>query len=556
MKFTTLILILLNSIALCAVELPTVIVTPSKSHNEAEEHIKAQEVTAQTKNWGRSTEAQKNEYGVELTQMEKIGDLSNERKLDQVKTDGHKGAVKLLVGKKQIISTKISANKKFEIEGYLQNDHSKYEYIDNKGTPYTSTDDSVSSYKIKKRLWGIRTKGVYQLWDGDLAYDHLKKDEVAIVKKVGTIDNSRTELNLNHTIFDFGEATLHLRRESNQFLSSDINLLDQDSTTQHVNLHSAFIIRDIKIEVDGKDESFKRKFRSIDTLNFKRNAIYSKISKEISIAKTRSELYVKGEVDRDQSQNSSKTNLSYQVGAKSSLDLYKKTIFVDGNLRQYQLIPDATMYFGNGSFIDNNNDLPLERGFRYHLGPRLSFQAFSTHLYFTSENNKNRPMAIGSSPSHARYYPIGAIWSRGFEWEGSYTNTERELTLSINRQEVLNDSAIAWQKGKQIPGIPLLTITFKILQKWNRVETMVGCTHTQKEFRDLSNDDRVPNQTLYSGKLLYHISKTWNTWLEADAIFFGDKLKQNYSFEGSAGKYITTNTIPQNRLFFGLEVKI
>lgn len=427
------------------------------------------------------------------------------------------------------------------IDGRWHRDHRKFEYLDNRHTPYSPEDDEMKALFRKRDVYAGSLKADYKGLTSLIERDFHSENVFSGAFSAGFRKKARWEVSGRSSFgaFEFLPFAFFEHRHFQSFVERP-----GDSRTKDVNI--------------GFMSRYRTPWSSIIQCEFFRNSLSRDPSSFFRYG---------GKLTFDHHWNTNQwieTYLQASVGEvrDSASDFLKKITASAGvtkgsnlfdiggeisssrqypfggvlKVRRYEIVPTPVQLFGDGALLEPAPHLKAHRGIRWSVGPWYRTHFLDVELLFFSEESRNDFLMVATSPSTARTFGVGGVWNRGIDLRSLFKHRFLTWTGNYLFQIPLNASHINWQRGKRIPGRPrhALDSTVEVFLR----SYHLGCHYRFQagEFLDLGENWATAAEHRLAPYVGYK-AKNWGARLYAkNLIAIGGS--QGLEFQGRAGPNI------------------
>jgi hypothetical protein len=448
------------------------------------------------------------------------------------------------------------------LEAGFARDHREVPFLDNRGTLYTTGDDTIGSYPNRQDRGYGKAQYDAESWSALADFDFQLADLHAGPTLVGT----KTQRQLT------GSAEWELRGAR---ITPFVSLRQDrfDSTTSELLASSTADLRlgaaaDIPLtpaftaSAELSRETLERSFPDAQSAGFSRLAARTQLNAKTAGPWLELDSHARAEGASDQASGRASgagdgTLSAWDAGAALSSS-HRFRAGAQARLRRFALLPAPSQRFGDGALLAASPDLPPETGTRFSAGPWWApARETSLELEGFVEQGENAPVFAAVSPTQARTLPIGGIWARGLQLRSRLGwpafGGRMRLRSDWVAQEALNDSQIGWQRGQSLPGRPAWVGDSELSFERKRWKAGIGYLYRSQEALDLGGFWARPEQHRLGCRVGYGTGN-WEARLVANNLFAGPSPSQSPVFQGSAGPNLLEPELVQTEIRLQWEV--
>lgn len=518
---------------------------PNSRVEQALEERKSYEITPYVGKGAAPAGPVKNERGVKITNAE--GTTRTANPAPSLTTSG--GSTRLGLGQAGFLSggkqghnladllqlqSQYGNDKSNRVEFFIENDRSSPRYVDENNTPYTKSDDTVRSVPLEKRTLYFSANRAADIWSVDATAKNFSRSRRSGILLVGQENewgffSSGTFLFSSLQVDPYlGGGWNRFQKKSNRELglvSTNFNNLPQSARDQDARLGTKISYsfpraphfqispylqlerEQLKrtFEFSGANRRYEEEyFRSLVAVGLNHRLLFQNFHLLSDWSLTQI---------TDSSENSQANRRPVEATPSSMRALTPKLAerFIFFPEKKWNLIseflfenqtPTPLQKRGDGVLIQSNSNLPVERRVRFVLGPRWKHRGQSLQFSVFGEGTRDSPILVGSTPTTARYFALGGIWTRGaslrLQWGEDHPLDFGSFGFSGNwnteLQESLQNTNISWQRGQPAPGRPRFVSETQVnfhFDEWrwgSLVKVKTG------EYRDLGGQLKLPTR--------------------------------------------------------------
>lgn len=500
----------------------------------------------------KEIDAKVNEFGIEQKNMEYLEEISAERSVDDwwlapnekygVWFNQFKADISLDQKlKARLFGTLLGEQTLLEAGGFQ--DNRNVPYLDNKLTPYDSSDDTIGSFSNHREGSYAKIKLSGTSWGTLADFDQRVEDTHAGSVLTGIKSHSRESLNGQFKMGIF-EASPFVQFRTDHF-ESQINSLYSNSTQgiREGLQAKATLSPLVLVESTLTSEGLARTFSDHSSTQF--NRYYGKLLTQVAwLTNPWVEItwhgFLEGAQDSIDASQSPEATSDHPNEVDflwdSGVDLsssHRYDFGFDTKLRRYAILPTPTQKFGDGALLQGSQGISPETGLRFSAGPWWMNSKVDLGLSFFAEQATQAPIMVAVSPTSARTLPIGGIWTRGIELHGSLKVGRVTVSPSYAFQDSVNDSQINWQQGQKVPGRPDWALATEA--KYEHRGVKIGFTHKylSEDALDLGGLWFRPAQNQI-GAFVGYGKKDWEVRVAGNNLISNWNIPQTSQFQGTA----------------------
>ena len=538
-----------------------------------------------------------NELGVETHSMERVEDLSLERRsegywlLPRGGGDQTRSQVRADVSRDAHVRARIigpvTASAQFTAEAGAFSDHRPTYYRDNSGTLYDPTDDFQNRFQNRRDgAFGklrVDARAFSALVDYDSRADDVRAGPLYAGRKRGRQGTVSARVPIGGTSAEPTWSFLPFIEGRDGSFDSAIAPYASNETRgfrtgaqveSRPSTHFFF-------GTNVSRESFRRTYRDANQSRFGRTYGKQIVQySELRVPEIEFTAHAFGEVARDTLESGQSLAIASATGARAKTEglwdtgaelssSHRRAIGISMTGRRYALLPTPSQRFGDGALLGSSSDLPSETGIRMAAGPwwQRRWQSRGTpgdaaiSLQGFSEEARNAPILVAVSPTQARTLPLGGVWTRGVELGGHMRYGQVSYFPRYVYQDAVNDSNVSWQRGQAIPGRP--RFFFESAFDYGpsadegrpRRGTHLGLVHRYR------SSDAVDLGGLWTKPAAHDLGAyagygegEWELRLVANNLIENRKLPGNPSFQGTAAPNLLEPTYLEREIRLQCEI--
>lgn len=504
----------------------------------------------------RQLDAQKNGLGIELSNMEKLEELSTRRRnkpwwltakskslwAQQLHADLSADQELRLrtFGESRGVETRIEVG--------LARDQRQIPFLKSVGNPFDGGETTRLNVEGKKN-WTfasveIRSEQYQVLGEID------GKNENVFAGSTLTGEKTAREQTAGFTLLTtVGELTPFVQVRSVDFDSKISPIYSNVTGSHRAGVQHRIKAFGWRFEPQISTEGFERSYSGTQTSRFRRNVLSLKNYHDARIAdvEIRSHIFLQHLAS---TQDAIRNDQTWDVGVEISRGQGLGWV---GRVRSYAIAPTPSQLFGDGGILAASPNLPPAQGLRGALGIWGKVNGWEWEISTFAERESQTPVAVAVSPVQARTIPIGGVASRGVEFNSELKIVGLKLVNRYSYQDTVNTSDIDWQRGHRIPGRPAHAALIDLSTDKQGWKQGLSYAFRSQDALDLSGLwHRPSNHNL--GAYIGYGEKDWEIRIAGLHLLAAENKLPTAEFAGSAGPSLLDPTLEQTEIRFQCEI--
>lgn len=515
-----------------------------------------QPITVEAGVGARELDPAKNELGLELTNMEKLDELSPLRRarpwwLELKPSSQWRQQLHADLSLNQEIRLRTVGQKKgieTRLEVGLSQDHRRIPMVRSTGNPFDAKDDARIEIDGKRdsafAALGIRTENHLYLIDMDGKTENIFAGPVLTGEKTAREQSVGAALKTS-----WGEFTPFMQTREIDFSSRLSPIYSNSTANWRGGVRYKTQGSDWRFEPQLTAEGFDRTYSDTSTSKFRRSDLQLKGFSEFKLRSLdgRAHLFLQ---QLQTSHETLRNDQTWDAGVEVSQGLVSGWL---GRVRSYSLAPTPSQLFGDGGLLAGSPDLPPARGVRAAVGWWGRPSDWKWEISVFTEQESNSPVPVAVSPIRARTIAIGGVWNRGLEMNAEMQWAGLTGLAKYSYQDAVNNSKIDWQRGQRVPGRPQHVASFDVSSEAGRWRRGLKYIYRSEEALDLSGLWQKPPHHDLGGYVGY-AEKTWQVRLAAAHALASLHKLPSADFSGSAGTSLLEPNLEQTEVRLQCEI--